>query len=189
MSSISGLATSSRGAHARPPELRARFVRTAPPRNSRIVPQTGQATSARRVSRYARKAVTAGSSTSPPSAVTRPRTAPWDTGQSELRQRHSDRLMWPMPGTGGTEFRPKPEPRRWAAMDPGSAGTSTTIAVDQRPRRGRRAHRRGGSGPSSSRSHLYGRHTLDVTLGAPMAAVGRTLVTTVQADPKRHDPS
>ena len=47
---------------------------------------------ARRVSRYARKLATAASSTSPPSAVRRPRTAPCGTRQPRLPQRQSFRL-------------------------------------------------------------------------------------------------
>src|SRR5215213_9729579 len=66
--------------------------KTAAPRNSRVWPQDGHITATRLLSRYARNVTTLGSRANPPSFVICPSTAPWGTGQTRFRHRHSDRL-------------------------------------------------------------------------------------------------
>jgi hypothetical protein len=66
---------------------------TASPRNSRAIPHAGQVTITLFVSRKQEKSRTLGPSTNPPSAVTRPSTAPWISGHARLRQRQSRRVM------------------------------------------------------------------------------------------------
>ncbi len=104
----------------------------APPRNSRLAPQTGHVTMARRVSRKHRNLVTVESRISPPPSVMRPSTAPCGSEQSGLRQHQSERLTTQPLATVEATRRRSSASRQSAAPVHDSANIGATIAAGWR---------------------------------------------------------